>query len=273
MTYKQIKWLILILPTVTIGLWEYIRHAFLLPYLSMDMGNILTPVIVFAITIIFLLKLFSMLEGIQEELKFEKARKAALIERENLARELHDGVAQSLFLLSVKLNKAGKKSSVETNPEFLEAKQTLKKIYEDTRQAIENLKQLPDPDMFSWKETIHLYLSELEKNQSMKVHFKWGISDDTLSAKEKIELFACIKEAVTNVIKHAETSEVWINGSESAGGWTCVIRDNGIGPQQDINTAKGYGLQIIESRAREMNWVFSIDRINEETLFKLKKVN
>lgn len=51
-----------------------------------------------------------MLEGIQEELKLEKIRKASLLEREKIARELHDGIAQSLFLLSVKLNMLGKKN-------------------------------------------------------------------------------------------------------------------------------------------------------------------
>ena len=39
MSLKQIKWLILLLPTITIGLWEYIRHQFLLDIISMDMGG------------------------------------------------------------------------------------------------------------------------------------------------------------------------------------------------------------------------------------------
>ncbi|MEX2103784.1 MAG: sensor histidine kinase, partial [Bacilli bacterium] len=57
MSYRQIKWLILIIPTLTIGLWEYVRHQFLLPYISMELGNWLAPVIVFVVTITFLLKL------------------------------------------------------------------------------------------------------------------------------------------------------------------------------------------------------------------------
>lgn len=43
MSYKQIKWMILLIPTFTVGIWEYIRHQFLMPYLSMDAGNWLTP--------------------------------------------------------------------------------------------------------------------------------------------------------------------------------------------------------------------------------------
>ncbi|WP_028391091.1 sensor histidine kinase [Bacillus cihuensis] len=272
MKYRQIKWLILLLPTITIGIWEYVRHEYLLPYLSMEMGNILSPIIVFAVTVIILIKLFAILEGIQEELKTEKARKAALIERENLARELHDGIAQSLFLLSVNLNRFGEKAALETDLDFQKTKQILQRIYEDTRQAIQNLKQLPSQELFSWTKNIQQYLTELENNYPVDIDFQWEIQDQTLSAKEKIELFACIREAVMNVIKHARTNKVWILAKESMHGWTCEIRDQGVGFSIERNQMEtGLGLQIIEKRAEAMNWQFSIQRIENETVILLKK--
>jgi two-component system nitrate/nitrite sensor histidine kinase NarQ len=102
MSYKQIKWMILLIPTLTVGLWEYVRHQFLLPYISMNLGNWLTPVIVYVVSITLLTRLFLILERIQKELEHERAAKVALESREKLAKELHDGIAQSLFLLSVK---------------------------------------------------------------------------------------------------------------------------------------------------------------------------
>ena len=82
----------------------------------MEMGNFLSPILVFIVTLIFLRYLFSVLERMQEELRLEKVKKAALIEREKLARELHDGIAQSLFLLSVKTNKYGRRNQLEDDP-------------------------------------------------------------------------------------------------------------------------------------------------------------
>jgi two-component system nitrate/nitrite sensor histidine kinase NarQ len=69
MSYKQIKWLILIIPAVVSGLWEYVRHRFLLPFISMQLGNWLTPLLVFTVTIVLLLRLFAIYEKMQEELK------------------------------------------------------------------------------------------------------------------------------------------------------------------------------------------------------------
>jgi two-component system, NarL family, nitrate/nitrite sensor histidine kinase NarQ len=238
----------------------------------MSIGNFLSPIIVFAVTIIFLLRLFRMLEKIQKELELEKSKKAALIERENLARELHDGIAQSLFLLGVKVNKFGRKHELEGYPDFHTIIQTLQHVHEDVRQSIANLKHTPNEESFSWTSTIHQYLMELENNHQMDVDFQWEIDEETLSAKEKIELFACIKEVVMNVIKHAKTSKIQIRSKETENGWKCVIKDKGQGfKEEDILFNKGFGLQIIQNRAREMNWNFLISRIKNETVVEIRK--
>jgi two-component system, NarL family, nitrate/nitrite sensor histidine kinase NarQ len=238
----------------------------------MEMGNVLAPLLVFIVTLVFLRHLFSILERIQEELRWEKSKQAALIEREKLARELHDGIAQSLFLLSVKMNKFGRKNHLEQDSDFQKMMQTLQHVHEDTRQAITNLKYLPNENGFSWTETIYQYVTELKNQHLVDVHLEWGIQEDTLSTKEKVELFACIKEAVINVIKHAKTNQIWIISKELDNGWSCQIKDQGAGFTSDtIQSSKGYGLQIIKNRARDMEWGFSLKRNDQETIIELKK--
>ena len=238
----------------------------------MDMGNFLSPILVFIVTLVFLRHLFSILEKMQEELRAARAKKAALIEREKLARELHDGIAQSLFLLSVKMNKFGRKNDLEQDADFQKIKQTLQHVHEDTRQAITNLKYVPNEDTFSWTETIYQYVTELKQQHFMDVQLEWGIPEDALSSKEKVELFACVKEAVMNVIKHAKTNEVWIVAKEIENGWICQIKDRGIGFTNDtIQDSTGYGLQIIQDRTIDMEWEFSINKIENETILEIKK--
>jgi two-component system, NarL family, nitrate/nitrite sensor histidine kinase NarQ len=238
----------------------------------MEMGNFLSPILVFIVTLVFLRHLFSILERIQEELRLEKTRKAALIEREKLARELHDGIAQSLFLLSVKMNKFGRKNHLQHDADFQRIKQTLQHVHEDTRQAITNLKYFPHEDTFSWTETIYQYVTELKNHHLMDVQLDWGIRENTLSSKEKVELFACIKEAVVNVIKHAKTNRVWIFSEEIDNGWICQVKDQGIGfTNETLQSSKGYGLQIIKDRARDMEWEFSIKKADNENIIELKK--
>lgn len=236
------------------------------------MGNLLSPILVFIVTLVFLRHLFSILERMQEELKIAKAKKAALLEREKLARELHDGIAQSLFLLSVKMNKFGRKNHLEQDTDFQKIKQTLQHVHDDTRQAITNLKYVPNEEPFSWTETIYQYVTELKQQHFMDVQLEWEIGENTLSSKEKIELFACIKEAVINVIKHAKTNQVWILAKEIDHGWICQIKDQGIGfTNETIQSSNGYGLEIIKDRASDMEWEFSMKQTDNETIMEIKK--
>ncbi len=270
MTYQQIKWLILMLPTLSIAIWEYIRHTFLMPYVSMEVGNILSPLIVFGVTVIFLFKLFSILEKIQEELNKERAQKVALQERAKIARELHDGIAQSLFLLSIKINKLGKQAKLDSNPHFIKMKKTLQHIHENTRQAINNLRVPPEEAEFPWTETLVQYIHELEREHHLKVDLQWNINESLLSTKDKVELFACIKEALFNVVKHASTNEVWIDANQNQNGWLCKIK-NKCSEQHIKRDHRGYGLQILEDRAKAMGWLFHIQLLHGDILVSFEK--
>ncbi|GGO06145.1 sensor histidine kinase [Saccharibacillus kuerlensis] len=142
MSYRQIKWLILFLPTVVVGLWEYIRHQFLMSVLSMDAGNVLTPVLVFLISVTLLRRLFAMLERMQRELEQARTVKTNLEAREELARELHDGIAQSLFLLSVKLDRMERGAGeAGLGGELGAVRRTVHEVDRYVRQALANLKK------------------------------------------------------------------------------------------------------------------------------------
>ncbi|QDH23022.1 sensor histidine kinase [Saccharibacillus brassicae] len=142
MSYKQIKWLILFVPTVVVGLWEYVRHQFLMPVLSMDAGNVLTPILVFLVSVTLLRRLFAMLERMQLELTQARGMKASLEAREELARELHDGIAQSLFLLSVKLDRMERGADEAGLGDQLGAvRRTVHEVDRYVRQALANLKE------------------------------------------------------------------------------------------------------------------------------------
>ncbi|OWA37773.1 two-component sensor histidine kinase [Saccharibacillus sp. O16] len=142
MSDKQIKWLILFMPTVVVGLWEYVRHQFLMPVLSMNAGNILTPILVFLVSITLLRRLFERLERMQRELEQSRAARANLEAREELARELHDGIAQSLFLLSVKTDRMERRAAEAGLGGELDAvRRTVHEVDRYVRQALANLRE------------------------------------------------------------------------------------------------------------------------------------
>ncbi|QYR23986.1 sensor histidine kinase [Paenibacillus sp. sptzw28] len=268
MPYKRIKWLILWIPTVTIALWEYVRHVFLLPYVSMDLGNALAPVIILAVTATLGLKLFRMLEQTSELLQQERAAKAAFMEREQLARELHDGISQSLFLLSVKLDKLEHAQGSEHVKETAgQIRQTVRHVYEDVRQWIDSLRSEPSRTAVQWMDAVREMAEELRRG-GLQVELDWRLSDSRLTGKEKIELLSIVREAMLNVQKHACAARLTVRATPEPaaedGAFSCTVEDDGVGAEESRLAAKGrYGVRMMRDRAAAMGWNFAIRRIDK----------
>ncbi|RAL23212.1 sensor histidine kinase [Thermoflavimicrobium daqui] len=263
MSYKQIKALILILPTLIIGLWEYTRHAFLLPYISMDLGNWLSPLIVFLVTITILRKLFLIYEKMQVQLEQERAEKVILQERERIARELHDGIAQSLFLYSVQINQLKKQ-----NPSFdwADLEKSLRQMHDYVRHAISNLKTPPTSDNHQWQIQVKDWINQYQLDTGLSVEVTIEYPTDSLCPKEKVELFACIQEALTNIRKHAQAKAVSLCLIPYEKGWKLEIVDDGVGFQNDpFQTMDHFGLKIMKDRAAEISASLTLQRENQQT--------
>ncbi|TDF92826.1 sensor histidine kinase [Paenibacillus piri] len=252
--YKNIKSLILIIPTLTIGLWEYVRHTFLLPYISMDLGNWLAPLLVFVVTMTLLRKLFRMLEVLQEMLQQERSDKAALLEREKISRELHDGIAQSLFLLSVKADQMEQGNELAKAP-FNSFRKTVHQVNDYVRQAIASLRYPPVSESKPWGESIQNLVIDFRKDTGIAAELNWKLREERLSLKEKVELYATLREALINVYKHANARHAWVSGEEEAAGWKCKVTDDGDGfPAEALDNPGGFGITIMKERAQEMGW-------------------
>ncbi|WP_053376430.1 sensor histidine kinase [Paenibacillus sp. FJAT-27812] len=269
--YKQIKWLILIIPTLTIWIWEFVRHEYLLPYLSMDAGNWLSPLIVFLITLLLLTKLFAILETIQAELQHSKQLQAALQERENLAKELHDGIAQSLFLVSVKLDQVNQNK--EQNEQLLSIKKTVLEVNEYVRQSIAHLKYPPEAVTVPWENSISDLINEMHLDSKVKVEYKWPITEIDLTVKEKLGLYEFLREGLLNIRKHAEeANHIRIRLETREAGWRCVITDNGLGFAGNPLLKEGsYGLKFLKEKTFELGWELDLRRESGRTTLSVLK--
>lgn len=109
------------------------------------------------------------------------------------------------------------------------------------------------------------------------IRTEWEVGDDDfsqmlLSYEQKKSLHSAIRETITNVIKHAQASEVKIKIELVDGERVvCEIKDNGIGKSAQNNSKNtGMGLQNIQARMKKLNGEAHVEQLDCGTLVFLQ---
>ncbi|MGD8191753.1 sensor histidine kinase [Brevibacillus ginsengisoli] len=250
MTYRLLQVLSVLVPTLLIGGFEYIRHDFLLPYMTMRTGNFYITILTFIISSLFAVWMFRTLRSINDKLAHEQAKRAVYEERERLARELHDGIAQSLFYLRVKL-KQGK---------IDDALSATSSIDYDVRQAIFNLRALPD-ESGTLEQRLTKWLSQWSIHTGIEVSQEYDLHEGIFTPAAQVQLFGLIQEAFTNIRKHAHAKQATLSlKATSPGEWELMITDDGCGFDADKPAGPHYGLSMMRERADQLHAALTIGK-------------
>ena len=172
-------------------------------------------------------------------------------ERRRLAREIHDGLAQTLGYL--KLMSAQMASFMERgDSERLDKAVGQMEIilagaYQDVREAIDGLRLSPEMGLEDWI----LHTSE-DFQQTFGLEVEVAIKADPcqLAPEVQAQVVRIMQEALHNVRKHSGASQVWIRVEDSPGGLYIEVDDNGRGFEAvDLVGNSQYGMQSIRERA------------------------
>lgn len=253
MTYRVLYWLTVLLPPIVIGGFEFVRHYFLLPYLSMETGNVYITILTLLLSFLFATWMFRKIDRMNARIVEEQARRAVYEERERLARELHDGIAQSLFFLNVKL----KQGQLE------DARAAVSAIDNDVRHAIFNLRSLPEEGS-SLTQRLENWLAQWSALSGVDVTHQIEVPDGFFSPAEEVQLFGIVQETFANIQKHAGARHAWLTlKALRADNWCLSVEDDGIGISLDEHEAKKYGLKMVRERAKQLGSTIEITQRTE----------
>jgi nitrate/nitrite-specific signal transduction histidine kinase len=179
---------------------------------------------------------------------------AVLEERDRLAREMHDDLAQALGYLNIK---ASITNDLFTNGQIdqaqeslLELKRVAKFIYTDVRESIFNLRTAVSS--LGFIPTLQDYLEEYRAHYGMDVQLLIGY-DELIELLPEVasQLLRVLQEALTNVRKHAEANKVWVRYQQDSSLIIIQVEDDGKGfnPMQITEAGQQHiGLQVMQER-------------------------
>ncbi len=160
--------------------------------------------------------------------------KAQENERKKIAQELHDQVGQ--MLQSMKMNLDRIKRFLSADPQRIgETKDWLVDIESLLSQTIDDIRTLTfdlRPSMlddFGLFSTLRWYLDDYTRRSNLKVFLKGKEEKYRFPLEVEVNLYRIIQEALTNVAKHAQATEVVVFLSRKHSTAILSVKDNGKG--------------------------------------------
>jgi len=195
----------------------------------------------------------------QARLLEQQRRLAVIRERERLARELHDDLAQVLAFVSTqgqtarRLMARGEISAADTQVARLV--EVAQEADTDIRESILGLRvALPEQGFFP---ALGTYLDQYEKRYAIRTELSRPptLGDDVFEPAVEVQLLRIIQEALTNARKHARARSVSITFAAHDGFARVTVQDDGCGfeLQETLDAAPGHvGLRVMRERAEEI---------------------
>ncbi len=185
----------------------------------------------------------------------QSRRVAVLQERNAIARELHDSLAQALSYLKIQvtrlnsaINKEDKTTMVDVADEL---KQGLNNAYRQLRELLTTFRLKVDGG--GLKSALDATVHQLSEQSTLKITLDFNLFNIPLTSNEEIHLLQIIREASQNAMHHSKGDKLLIQLRQNPDKKiSLTIEDNGIGMPESPEKLNHYGLAIMNERGKHL---------------------
>jgi len=176
-------------------------------------------------------------------------------DRERIARDLHDTVIQRLFASGLALQAVAARSAPEVQPRLEQVVDDLDLTIREIRTAIFSLQATGAAERGVRARVLDV-IGEAARNLGFEPRLVLDGPIESIEPAVADELLPTVREALTNVAKHAQATSVLISVEVHQGVLRLVVRDDGVG----LGTGErgGSGLENISVRAGRLGGAMEI---------------
>jgi nitrate/nitrite-specific signal transduction histidine kinase len=184
-------------------------------------------------------------------------RIALLNERSSIARELHDSLAQQLSYLKIQVVRWIKLRERNADEETLneivgELREGLNTSYRKLRELLVTFRSHSDePGLIPSVKAASDEINRISQNTKVHLYIDDHWPED-LSPGQEIHCLHVIREALTNVIKHAQAENAVVSLKVLKDELQIKINDDGVGFDKNLDKPMHYGLKIMKERAERI---------------------
>ncbi|OXM86372.1 sensor histidine kinase [Paenibacillus rigui] len=171
-------------------------------------------------------------------------------ERKRIAREIHDGLAQTMANVVLRTEIAermlSKQAYNSVKEELVDLKGQVRGGIEEVRKIIFNLRPMALDDL-GLIPALRKFIQDYEEKTKINTRFELVGKDARLPSGMEVAIYRLVQEAFSNVLKHAQASHVTLELTYQQQMVKIVVTDNGVGFVVDnidkkIEKGSHYGL-------------------------------
>ena len=204
-------------------------------------------------------------EKLEAQLEFANKRISDLMvqeERQRIARDLHDTLGQKLSLIGLKSDLARKiigKDPIQAQVELKDIQQTARTALKEVRLMVSNMRGIRLKEEMIQVEQI-LKAAEIKFVKDQEI----GLKNVSLFLENILSM--CVKESVTNVVKHSKATTCKISIQQTDVEIVITISDNGKGIDSEKYFDNGNGLLGMKERLEFVNGTLEMISNNGTTV-------
>ncbi|MCS7202666.1 MAG: sensor histidine kinase [Dictyoglomus sp.] len=183
--------------------------------------------------------------------------KAQEEERKKIARELHDEIGQALTAIKINLELLRRKIDPKLVNYIDDSINLIDKTIEQVRNLSLNLRPslLDDLGLLS---SLKWYIEREKKRNNLNIEYVFNFQQEKINKDLSINIFRIIQEGLTNIIKHAQARNIFLEIKEEGENILITIKDDGIGFDveniwEKIKEGRALGILGIKERVELFN--------------------
>lgn len=174
-------------------------------------------------------------------------------ERATIARELHDSIAQSLSCMKMQVSCLQMQDAEmpESNKQLLsQIRNELNTSWIQLRELLTTFRlQLTEPGL---RPALESSCHEFSARLGFPVKLDYQLPPRFVPSHQAIHLLQIAREALSNVLKHADATAVTVTVSQHDNQVRLTVHDNGCGVPENAERTNHYGLIIMRDRAQSL---------------------
>ncbi len=199
----------------------------------------------------------------------ENLRASLVSERQSMANEVHDSLAQGLTYMRMRMNLLRDAIRGGGGPAAVkycgDVDESLTNAHRCVRELITYFRSRMDPRGLRWALTETA--ASFPDRTGVELDFDCAAPDLQLPVGRELEVFHIVQEALANVSRHANATRARLTLDRVAGDYEIVIEDNGIGmpvdaAEGDLGDSGHFGIAIMSERARRLGGRLTMEAVD-----------